>query len=102
MTRAETDIATRAQLPASLSAAAAQDLLGTVIAHRGQALRLDAVHVTMIGAQCAQILMAAQRSWQAEGQAFEVVNLTEDAWNSLGILGLSPEQIGAREVMNGA
>ena len=89
-------------LAASLRSAEAAGLKSTIEGARGQPLRLDACNVTMIGAQCLQVLLAARATWAAQGTKFEISNLSGDMHAALGVLGVSPDQIGAREATNGA
>ena len=101
MSPAKEKIAT-IQLPEKLNSAAAPKILKDVKAQQGNAIRLNGSGVTMIGALCAQVLIAARQSWQEAGQDFEVTNLSNDMYASLEIFGLAAEQIGAGELTHGA
>ena len=89
-------------LAASLRSAEALELKSTIERARGGPLCLDAENVTMLGAQCLQVLLAARAAWATKGLKFEIKNLSGDMHAALGILGVQPEQIGAREVTYGA
>lgn len=93
---------TRIELPGKLNSASAVEVLDAIKSFQGRSLFVDARNVTMIGAQCIQILMAAKQFWQARTEEFKVGNLSEDVRSSLRTLGLTAEQIGADEVVNNA
>jgi chemotaxis protein CheX len=59
-----------------LDLAAATPLRDLLLAHRGQDLDLDAAAVNRVGGQCLQVLLAAQRTWNADGRAFRLVNVS--------------------------
>ena len=84
------------QLAASLNSAEASKLKAAIEVHCGRPLRLDAGNVTMIGAQCLQILLAARTFWSSGGIRFETRNLSGEMTAALGILGVPPDLIGAR------
>jgi len=93
---------TAVSLPSKLNSAAAADILASVKGQQGNPLCLDASQVTTVGAQCLQILVAAQRFWQAAEQKFEIINLSEAVRDNLPVYGLTADQIGAGEGANGA
>jgi len=101
MSAAKEKVAT-IQLPEKLNSAAAPKIFEDVKALQGNSVRLNGSAVTMIGALCAQVLIAARQCWQEGGQDFEVTNLSSDMYASLEILGLAAEQIGAGELIHGA
>lgn len=89
-------------LPAKLNSAAAEDVLAAVKAQQGNPICLDASQVMTVGAQCLQILVAAQRFWQTAGKKFEIINLSEAVRDNLSVYGLTADQIGAGEGANNA
>ena len=62
------------QLPAVLDLGAAGPLWAALNARRGQPVELDASGVERLGGLCLQVLLAAQKQWNADGAAFSVVN----------------------------
>ncbi len=86
------------RLPAKLNTAEAGALKTMIAADLDRPLQLDAADVSMFGAQCLQVLLAARNAWTDREIGFEVVNLPADMVASLQVFGVSPEQIGAQEV----
>ena len=57
-------------LPDCLDASAAAAVKDMLLARRGNALVVDASQVRRVGAQSLQVLIAAARTWQADGQSY--------------------------------
>ena len=80
-------------LPASIALAdcldmtAAAPLAAKLLAVRGAPLNLDASAVRRVGAQCLQVLIAAQTAWTAEGLAFDVVDPSPEFSDGLALMG---------------
>lgn len=55
-------------LPDRLDTSGAPALLDALLERRGRPLVLDASRVGVIGAQTFEVLLAARRQWQADGQ----------------------------------
>lgn len=53
------------------------------------AVQIDAAQTTVIPAQCLQILLSAEQTWAAAGLGFEVINLSDNCRDDLGLFGLS-------------
>jgi chemotaxis protein CheX len=68
-----------------LDFAAAVPLRDDLLAQRGQDLELDAAAVSRVGGQCLQVLLAAQRSWTADGRAFRLINVSDACRDALAI-----------------
>ena len=64
-----------------LSAAAPLRIL--LLAHRGQDVELDASAVSRVGGQCLQVLLSAQRTWQADGRSFRLNNASDACRDAL-------------------
>ncbi|HYZ64642.1 MAG TPA: STAS domain-containing protein [Acetobacteraceae bacterium] len=73
-------------LPPVLDLAAASPLRATLLASRGQDLELDASAVTRIGGQCVQVLLAAQRTWRADGKRFVLRNQSDPCRETLALM----------------
>lgn len=83
------------KLPERLDNATAANLADELSRLRGEPATLDGSAVTFGGALGLQVLVAANRQWQADGLGF-AVTLTSDALhNACRILGIAPEEIGA-------
>ena len=54
-------------------------------------IQIDAAQTTTIPAQCLQILLSAEQSWAAAGLEFEIINLSENCRDDLGLFGLSSD-----------
>lgn len=76
------------QLAPNLDLRAASGLHAEIVAARGTPLHIDASQVERLGGLCAQVLLAAQSAWHAEGNAFSIDNASEafnDAARLLGV-----------------
>ena len=66
---------------------AAAPLLDAIRARRGGPLRIDGSQVEKFGAQCLQVLLAAESAWAKDGYAFEIFDPStalEDGWALMG------------------
>ena len=70
-----------------LDMTAAAPLHRDLLSRRGQPVSLDASQVRRIGGQCLQVLLSAQSTWAADGQAFEIVDPTPEFTDGLALLG---------------
>ena len=82
-------------LPERLDTASAGRLAGRLSERRGQPLRLDGSAVGFGGALGLQVLVAARRQWQADGQPFRIDPLGDGLARACRILGIPPLEIGA-------
>lgn len=78
------------ELPESLDMPAAAQLAEAFAKRLGEPLALDASKVTRLGASCLQVLLAAARTWKAEGDALSLHNPSERFVEDLSLLGLEP------------
>ena len=62
------------RLPISLDLPAARPLANSLLERRGQPILIDASAVSQVGAQCAQVLLSAKRTWDADGVSLSMVN----------------------------
>jgi anti-anti-sigma regulatory factor len=76
-------------LPECLDASAATAVKEMLLARRGSALVVDASQVRRVGAQPLQILIAAARTWQADGQAYCVSNPSGELLETMALIGLA-------------
>ncbi|KTQ98739.1 hypothetical protein NS226_00320 [Aureimonas ureilytica] len=84
-------------LPAVLDITAASGLHGTLLAHRGAPLALDASAVKRLGGQCLQLLISAGRTWGADGVPIRLSDSSEAFQRDLAFMGLSCDELFERE-----
>lgn len=72
---------------------AATPLHRDILERCGAPLRIDASAVERIGAQCAAILLAAGRQWEADGHALHLDGVSPAMRDGLTVLGIDPSQI---------
>jgi chemotaxis protein CheX len=80
-------------LPDCLDASAAAAVKDMLLARRGNALVVDASQVRRVGAQSLQILIAAARTWQADGMSYCVTNSSSELLDTIALIGLSREDL---------
>ena len=73
----------------------AAGLVGTLQAHRGGTLEIDASGVVEIGTPCLQVLLSAAASWRGDGQDLRVLAPSASFLATLGYLGLDLDTLGA-------
>ena len=84
-------------LPAVLDIQAAEALRGQLLGARGQPLTIDGSAVERLGGLCLQVLLSAQRTWAADGQALAIDPASEaftDQWNAFGAPAMAAGQPG--------
>jgi chemotaxis protein CheX len=84
---------TALMLPDCLDASAAAAVKDMLLARRGNALVVDASQVRRVGAQSLQILIAAARTWQADGMSYCVTNSSSELLDTIALIGLSREDL---------
>ena len=78
------------ELPENLDmpvAAPLAEAFGKVL---GGAVEIDASRVNRLGASCLQVMLAAARTWKAEGAPLTLKNPSARFLEDLGLLGLEP------------
>lgn len=79
----------RLRLNETLTLADARPLHGELMAARGTDLTLDASAVRQLGAQCAQVLLAARTAWAADARGFAIVEESAAFTEGVRLLGLT-------------
>ena len=79
------------ELPDNLDMPAAAPLAESCSKRVGEPLAVDASRVQRLGASCVQVLLAAARTWKAEGDALTLQNPTPRFLEDLNLLGLEPD-----------
>lgn len=80
-------------LPETLDSACAIEVRNMLLERRGSPLVVDAGQVRRTGMQAVQILIAAARTWQADGQSYAVTNPSSEFLDTITLVGLTREQI---------
>ncbi len=88
-----------ATLPAVLDLNAAGPLASQLLARRGSPLTVDGSAVERMGAQCLQVLLAARKTWELDGQAFELMAPSNAMTTALTAFGA--ESLGNPQVAEG-
>lgn len=76
-------------LEETLDLNAASELARHLAGLRGAPVTIDPSHVGRVGAQCIQVLIAAAKSWKADGIYFAVTPGSEPFNEGLDLLGLN-------------
>ncbi len=79
-----------------LDLAAATPLRLLLLAHRHADLDLDASEVQRVGGLCLQVLLAAMRTWEADGSRLRIVNASE-SWRDAVTLAQAGPALGVEE-----
>lgn len=80
-------------LPETLDSACAMSVRNMLLERRGSPLVIDAGQVRRTGMQAVQILIAAARTWQADGHSYAVTNPSSEFLDTITLVGLTREQI---------
>jgi chemotaxis protein CheX len=77
-------------LPAALDLDVAATLSRTLNNCRGEDVVIDASYVQKLGAQCFQVLHAAQQTWKADNRLFTLINGSARLVEELSGCGVEP------------
>src|SRR5215471_15408996 len=77
----------RLVLASSLDMTAAAPLKAQLLAARGTPLELDASCVRRLGAQCLQVLLAAEAHWSGEGLDWRICDPSPEFAEAAGLMG---------------
>ncbi|HEX5934168.1 MAG TPA: STAS domain-containing protein [Pseudorhizobium sp.] len=73
-------------------------LHGKLISMRGSNIAIDASQVERLGVQCAQVLIAGARAWQADKKSY-VVEKSSDAFaKTMQLIGIDTDHLVAKEI----
>jgi len=78
------------ELPEQLDMPVAAQLAQSFAALVGEPLAVDGARVQRLGASCAQVMLAAARTWKSEGDALSLQNPSPRLLEDLNLLGLEP------------
>jgi chemotaxis protein CheX len=85
------------RLPTSLDLAAARPLANSLLERRGRPVEIDASAVSQVGAQCAQVLLSAKRTWDADGVALSIVNCGPRMIEDFALIGIDCTRLATGE-----
>ena len=73
-------------------------LHGKLISMRGSNIAIDASQVERLGVQCAQVLIAGARAWQADKKSY-VIEKSSDAFaKTMQLIGIDTDHLVAKEI----
>jgi chemotaxis protein CheX len=81
------------QLPEALDLPAAVPLAEQLLGCVGEDLVIDARAAQRLGASCLQVLLAAARTWKAEGNSVSLESPSDRFLEDLRLLGFEPETL---------
>jgi chemotaxis protein CheX len=84
-------------LPEVLDTSAAPALADSLRSVRGAPIELDGGEVRRLGGLCAQVLLSAAKSWEADGVKLTVKNPSSEMTEALRLMGLQPGDLTAGE-----
>jgi len=87
-TERNTDEAQTIVLDSVLDLRAAASLAGEFKERRGADVFIDASNVERIGAQCAQVMLSAEKTWATDDLKITIVDSSAEFQEGLGILGI--------------
>lgn len=73
-------------------------LHGRLLEMRGSPIEIDASGVERVGVQCAQVLVAALRNWQADGIEFSLAERSDAFNKTLKLIGIEIDQMLLKEM----
>jgi chemotaxis protein CheX len=85
------------QLPEILDISRAGPLAESFRASRGAQLAVDAARVRCVGAQCAQVIMSAVATWEADDVALCLTDPSPEFRETFSLLGLGLAEISTEE-----
>ena len=78
------------ELQENLDMPVAAQLADAFLKHVGEPVAVDAARVQRLGASCLQVMLAAARTWKAEGDSLTLLNPSPRFLEDLNLLGLEP------------
>ena len=85
------------KLPETLDLNAASGMYEQLLGLKGNTVEVDASQVKKSGAQCIQVLLAAKKTWDANGDPLTIGQMSETFENTLKLLGISSEVLPIKE-----
>jgi chemotaxis protein CheX len=85
------------KLPDNLDLNAVSAMHAQLVELKGHNVEVDAADVRKSGAQCVQVLLAAKKTWDADGKSLVIGTMSEAFENTLKLLGISGEVLPSKE-----
>lgn len=85
------------KLPDNLDLNAVSAMHAQLIGLKGHPVEVDAADVRKSGAQGIQVLLAAKKTWDADGAEFVIGNMSQAFENTLKLLGISGDVLPSKE-----
>lgn len=85
-------------LTAILDLNEASALRDKLLSMRGNPLAIDASAVERIGALCAQVLMAAEKTWDQDKQSFTFSKVSDAFHKTMQLVGVDIDHLLAKEI----
>lgn len=73
-------------------------LHGKLISMRGSNIAIDASQVERLGVQCAQVLIAGARAWQADKKSYVVEKCSDAFAKTMQLIGIDTDHLVAKEI----
>lgn len=86
------------KLSAVLDLNEASNLKANLMSLRGDGLAIDASGVERIGTQCAQILVAGAKAWEADQKPFSYQKASDAFLKTLQLIGVNVDHLLAKEI----
>ena len=76
----------------------ATTLHGKLMSMRGSNIAIDASEVERLGVQCAQVLIAGARAWQADKKTYAVEKSSDAFAKTMQLIGIDTDHLVAKEI----
>jgi chemotaxis protein CheX len=73
-------------------------LHGKLMSMRGSNIVIDASAVERVGVQCAQVLVAGAKAWQADKKTFEIEKASDAFDKTMQLIGINEDNLVAKEI----
>jgi chemotaxis protein CheX len=73
-------------------------LHGKLMSLRGSDITIDASSVERLGVQCAQVLVAGAKTWQADKKSFLIAKASDAFDKTMLLIGIDPLKLVAKEI----
>jgi chemotaxis protein CheX len=73
-------------------------LHGKLMSMRGSDVVIDASSVERVGVQCAQVLVAGARAWEADRKSFQIDKASDAFDKTMQLIGINEDNLVAKEI----
>lgn len=85
------------KLPDNMDLNAVSAMHAELVGLKGHDVEIDAADVRKSGAQCVQVLLAAKKTWDADGKSLMIGTMSNAFENTLKLLGISGDVLPSKE-----